>query len=169
MAFVVEDGTGLSNSNSFCDVAFYRTYLGDMGDTTATAKTDSDIQFALVKGTAYITETYRTAFSGRKAFRTQALPFPRYGAQEDSYRVEPNVIPLNLKKATCEAAKRSFTNDLFKDVKPGDSSVIEKSIGPITKRWAPGAYQSMVIYPVIEKLLAGLLNETWGVIRTIRS
>lgn len=169
MAFTLEDGTGLSNANSYCDVAFFKTYFGDLGDTEMVAKADGDIQTGLIKGTAYIEATYRLSFVGRKALATQALSFPRYSAYEDNFRVEPNVVPLNVKKATCEAAKRSYDYDLNKDIKPGEAGVVEKTVGPITKKWAPGSIVPFVVYPTIDKLLAGLMDEGYGVVRTVRS
>jgi hypothetical protein len=169
MAFTVETGAGLSNANSFCDVAFFKTYFGDLGDLVMTAKADSDIQIALVKGTAYIEETYRLSFVGRKVYAAQALSWPRYSAHEDQFRVEPNIVPVNVKKATCEAAKRSFLYDLNKDIKPGEAGVIEKTVGPITKRWAPNSIVPFVVYPAIDKLLAGLVEESYGILKTVRS
>lgn len=169
MAFVPEDGTGLSNSNSYCDVAFFKSYFGDLGDTTMVAKGDSDIETALVKATAYIEETYRLNFKGRQVLSTQALSWPRTCVYENQWHVESNIVPVNVKKAACEAAKRSFTIDLNKDIKAGEANVVEKTVGPITKRWSPGTYVPFVVYPVIDKLLAGLLLEGYGVVRTVRS
>lgn len=169
MAFVPEDGTGLSNSNSLCDVAFFKSYFGDLGDADMLARSDADIEFALVKGTAYLEETYRLDFKGRKVFATQALSWPRHCVWEEDFRVEPNIVPMNVKKATCEAAKRSFSFDLNKDIKPGEAGVVEKTVGPITKRWAPGSIVPFVVYPAIDKLLAGLVESGYGVVKAVRS
>lgn len=74
MAFVVEDGTGLSNATSYVTVQEYRDYYTDRG-IDKSGETDAQIQGYLVQATDFIDLEYK--FCGDKLVDTQALDFPR--------------------------------------------------------------------------------------------
>lgn len=169
MSFIVETGSIVAGATSYASIEQFLDYFTDLGDTSVESRDELDIEVALIKGTAYLDSTYRNSFKGRKVIATQSLQFPRYGLTEDGFAVDTRMIPANIIKATCEAANRSFTIDLFKDIKAGESNVVEKTIGPLTKKWAPGTYQVAITYPLIDKLLAGLVDSGYGIIKTVRS
>ena len=73
MAFVVEDGTGLENANSFCSVAFADSYFSDRGIAAWTGSNTVKEQ-ALVRATDYISN--RFTFRRDPYSEEQALPFP---------------------------------------------------------------------------------------------
>lgn len=115
MAFVVEDGTGLSNSNSYVTVAEFREYCATR-EIDVVADTDAEIQGNLVLATDYVDLTY--TFIGEATVDTQALQFPRTKDDEDYG------VPTKVKSATIEMtlSSRSGTN-LFSD---SDRSIIGK-------------------------------------------
>ncbi len=88
MAFVVEDGTGLTNSNSYISVAEYRAYC-ESREIDVTLDTDASIQGNLVLATDYLDMSY--TFVGEANTTTQALEFPR------TYNSVDLLIPLKLK------------------------------------------------------------------------
>jgi hypothetical protein len=92
MAFVVEDGTGLPNSNALISPAFYREYHTSRGRTISGSVTDVQIQGWVVRATDYITKRFGTRFAGSRTLTSQSLPFPRTGVTIDGS--EPAMILL---------------------------------------------------------------------------
>lgn len=83
MAFIVENGTGLSNANALISAGFYREYHTSRGRAIDGAVTDAQIQGWIVRATDYISKRFGTRFSGSRVSTTQALPFPREGVVID--------------------------------------------------------------------------------------
>ena len=84
---IVEDGTGLANSNSYASEDTLDTYCDDRGITLATG----DSEAALIRATAAIDATYRNRYPGYKTqLRDQALEWPRTSA----YGRGPNAAHL---------------------------------------------------------------------------
>ncbi len=122
MAFVVEDGTGINNANSYTTVQEFRDYCADRG-IDVVADTDAQIQGNLISATDYIdlTNTYK----GEATFDTQALQFPR------TYDDVDYSVPTKVKYATIEMALSSRSgSDLFSDSSGTVTSKREK-VGPI--------------------------------------
>ena len=136
MPFVVEDGTGLPDATSFITLAFFKEYADDRGRDYS-AHTDAAIEQAIVRGTFYLSESFR--WKGvRKRLRNnengyQALAWPRYGVydRESSYYdyardgtyygpgssyglygsyVDADSIPREVQWATCEAGLYELDN-----------------------------------------------------------
>jgi hypothetical protein len=107
MAFVVEDGTGISNANAYAAEAFVDSYHTDRLNAAWTSLTDSALkQAAIIKATDYI--DYRWDFIGdrKKAFELQSLKWPRIGAwvQVDEKTLLANQVPLQVQNACAEYA-----------------------------------------------------------------
>lgn len=112
MAFVVEDGTGLINSNAYTSVAFMRAYFADVGTTFAQA--DGLLQVAIIKATRYVENRFGGRWLGQREFPEvpQALGWPRlYVMQPDSCEYYTGV-PEPLQRAVSEYAARALTTEL---------------------------------------------------------
>jgi hypothetical protein len=96
VALVLEDGTGLTNSNTYCSVSEFQAYWTDRG-FDYTTYTHGQMERALIRATDHIELHYRSAFKGYRLVEDQALSFPRGCLYVDYYLVEG--IPTNLKKA----------------------------------------------------------------------
>jgi hypothetical protein len=93
---VVEDGTGLANSNSYASEAQLATYAADRNVTvTGTAAV------LLITAMDYIEQQ---PFKGNKNTKEQALQWPRFSVWIDSYSIDSDEIPLLLLEAQMEAA-----------------------------------------------------------------
>lgn len=111
MAFTVEDGTGLADSNAYVDAAYCDIYHGDRGHTawTDAGVNDTQKEQAIVRATDHIDRVYGWRFRGRRLTRDQALEWPRTGAEDnDGFSFDSNSIPLLLQKATAEFALRAL-------------------------------------------------------------
>jgi hypothetical protein len=167
MAFVVEDGTGLANSNALIDVAFADAYWTDRGGNTVwTASSEPQKQAAIVQATDYICGRFR--FKGTKYKEEQALEWPRvYCDSEDPQ------MPTNMKKAVAEYAMRARTAPLLADptVDATGGTVISKKekVGPLeeeTRYSEAQALRTFTPYPAADMLLRGLTSAFAN--RTIR-
>jgi len=155
MALVVENGTGLSNANSYVSIAEADAYFVDT-DPTWGLLTDPSKTTHLIKATRFIDGRYRTRFAGvRLRGRTQVLEWPRSGVQDiQGYPLQG--VPIEIKNATCESALRDIIGDLIPDV---DRGGMERAVtvGPIKIEYEPGAPGSKT-YEVIDNMLSGIMN-----------
>jgi len=111
MTIVVEDGTGLSNANSYVSGDDLTTYAEDRAITLASTDDDT-IEAALVRATAAIDGGYRMSFPGyRVQGRDQALEWPRLAAYDyEDILIDSTSVPDEIVQATCEAAIRELTD-----------------------------------------------------------
>lgn len=101
MAFVVEDGTGLANSNAYVSVAEADAYFVE--STNRWTGTSLAKQKAIVRATRAVDLLGDGRFKGIKLLSTQALAWPREDAY-DSDGYEMTGVPQYLKNAVFEAA-----------------------------------------------------------------
>lgn len=139
--FVVEDGTGLSTANSYCEVAFADDWHELNNNTTWAAAATLTKQLALSKATMYIDMRFGPKFRGLRESREQALEWPRLAAKDNDgwFFIDTTEIPLQLKRATAEYAFRLLTlTDLAPDPSsssnPGQVIEVEEVVGPIKTR-----------------------------------
>lgn len=134
MAFVAEDGTGLSNANSYIALAFADTYHADRGNASWALATEATRQAALIRATDYINKRFGKKFRGYKETKEQALEWPRTGAlDDDGFLLSgPDDIPRQLQFACSEYALRALTTTpLAPDNANVGLSLNREKIGPI--------------------------------------
>lgn len=112
MALIVEDGTGLSNAESFASVAFANTYHTNRGNALWTG-TDAVKEAALRKATDYIQAKYYPRWGGSRMTDAQALDWPRdYVVRSNSLTGTiywpNNAVPNDVAVATCILALKSL-------------------------------------------------------------
>jgi hypothetical protein len=178
MAVIVEDGTGLTSSNSYVSDDDLLDYAEARGVTLLNPTTQ-----LLVQATDWL-ET--KLFIGNKGSQTQSLQWPRIAYSPvplgivtyapyytypvyltvDGYIITSTMIPMRLKRAQMEAA---IQIDAGFDV----NAVIEQAVsfeqvGEIKVQYQEGSY-AQVYYPVAEKVLAPLLSQSAGNVRVGRA
>jgi len=95
-AVIVEDGTGLTNSDSYVTVAELIAYAGNRGVTlTGVAEVALHLAMDALEGREYI---------GDKEDEFQSLLWPRDNIFIDGFYVPPSAIPKLLKEAQMEFA-----------------------------------------------------------------
>jgi hypothetical protein len=162
MALIIEDGSGLPDAQSYVSVDEADAYLTARGKFDAWDEFDADEKGAfLVRAADYLGQAYRLGWAGNRRTAHQSLDWPRYAVpQIDAptfiYDVfyDPAVIPREVKNAQIEAAFRFLSGELAPDQ---SAPVIERTIGPITTKYAEGARQSPT-FPVIDRMLAPFLT-----------
>lgn len=150
MALVIEDGTGLINSESYLSVDDADAYFTARGDDAWTGA-DAVKEAALRKATQYMDATYR--WRGVISDTTQALGWPRSNAYDHEGR-DLNLVPQAVKDACAELAKAALSsdlaadysrNDLIKSVKAGSVEVEFDDDAPRTK-----------VYTLAARILSGV-------------
>lgn len=101
MSLIIEDGSGLTNAESYIDLAYLTDYANKR-NIDITGITEANI----IKAMDYFESGY--LFKGTKLKETQALTFPRYINNEVVY-------PVRIKNAVCELAIKSKSNELLAD------------------------------------------------------
>jgi hypothetical protein len=131
MPFVVEDGTGKTDSNAFISVAYFKAYCDLRGHTYS--DDDTLIEQAIVRATAYLSDSYRWAgerIKGRSAIGGgQALAWPRWDVvDDDGYSVPADSVPDEIERATAEVTRRELTTPgaMTPDYTPSERVKMEK-------------------------------------------
>lgn len=123
----VEDGTGLSNADSYASLAEANLYHANHGnvdwsDIDATTK-----EQLLRKATDYMVAQYRLQYAGYRRYSTQSLDWPRlYVPLIDSLSanvfpqyVDFDIVPTTVKNACAELALKACTAILMQDLTQG--------------------------------------------------
>jgi hypothetical protein len=162
MALVVEDGTGLSTAESYISVADASTYFTARGNTTwdalDTGEATAAREAALRKATDYMTAVYRDRWEGVRYTEDQALDWPRSGVVRDSWSVDIDEIPTEVKRACAELALKSASAALNPDLKQGKVSV---TVGPIKTEYDKNSPQ-YTRYKAIDAMLRPFLLSGGG-------
>ena len=164
MAFRAEDGTGLTNSNSYASVAEFVSFWADRG--VDYSDTDAElITAALINATDYIEMRWASKFIGKRSTEEQALAWPRDRAY-DKDLILLEGVPRKLKLAVYEYAKRALSADLAPDpsVDPNIRQLTE-TVGPIstTTIYAGGSsIDKWRAYPKADQWLKELCTQPGG-------
>jgi hypothetical protein len=146
----VEDGTGLEDANSYCDVSMADTYHEARGNEAWAAATTAKRAAALVCACDYLEGAYGRLFPGVRLNDRQRLRFPRYGIDG----VECSEIPAWLKEAQAEAALLEITEKgiLFESMNEG--GILRSWREGEVARGFQGGSDSIRRFPSILRLLA---------------
>lgn len=148
---IVEDGTGLSNSDSFISLADATIYMSNMGYTDW-ASMDEDSQNAQLRRASLFLATY--SFIGLELKpETQALCFPRYIPLPNQSKPNSTTIPQAVKNAQCELA-------MIDDLGSATNGTIEKmtKVDVIEIEYDTTYAAPTDNYPMVESILRKLLT-----------
>jgi hypothetical protein len=160
---IIEDGTGIANSNSYVTDSEYKAYANIRGK--AVGATQPEREANLILAMDYI-ESHRDQFKGQKTDYTQSLQWPRVAAYIDGYQVNSDYIPLELKRAQMEAALIGESTPLLKT---GDTSNLASfSVdGVYSESYHQGGSWQTVRTDTIDVFLQVLLNNAGGGINAV--
>jgi hypothetical protein len=134
MALIVENGTGLTDADSYISLAAFKAYADDRGyDYSAFA--DQLIEQKLRLGTQYVDTIQR--YKAQRLLATQALEFPREELYDWSGLLVTGV-PMRVKHATAELAFRALSGELYADLDRG-GQVQSESVAGISVTYKDGA------------------------------
>lgn len=169
IAIIVEDGSGVTNANSYSTVTNAREYAASRG---VVLPSDNDEVAAMLIRSADYLEAQACRYQGRRATSAQSLEWPRVGVILHCDEVPSFVIPKSLIAAQIQLAIAINDGfDLQPNVSPQDYVVREK-VGPIDTEYAdPTKVGIMPTFTGVNALLAPLFGECASnkfALRTIR-
>lgn len=143
-----------STADSYVTVAEADTYHENYGNTAwAAIATTALKEVALRKAAQYIDTK---SFRGVKVTSTQSLEWPRYNVVVDGYDISSLTIPSAIKAAQMEAALIASAQSLTPNLSNG--SVIEETVGKITKRYSDYTKDGGKKWSLVDKMLAGYVT-----------
>jgi len=180
VTLVLEDGTGLSNSNAYTNRTAADTYHGNKLRSDWQALSNDIKDAAIIRATEYIDSVYGKLFKGAPLVDTQSLEWPRELAY-DRYGRELVEVPAKLAQATAELAlfatrdgelmpRLPGPTETLAGVKAGNTSYgsikkQKKAVGPIITEVEFTVGQFSQSFPSVHALLQDLLNTTGRVYR----
>jgi hypothetical protein len=162
MAFIVEDGTQVASANAYITEAWLEQYAEDTGQTLASG----NVEAAIVRASIWIDGRYGMRFPGLIYGRTQGLLWPRSSSYDrNGYLVAEDAVPIEIKRATAEAAIRELADPgaLAPDVVASAGGAVKREkLGPLEVEYEAGTSAGATGpgFPVIDGILAPLL--AWG-------
>lgn len=172
MAVIVEDGTGLSNANSYITVAYANAYFAERNVTSWDALDDEVKLASLIKGTDYFELRWSHLLIGEVYKDTQSLSFPRLDIGTPIYDlIDPTLLigyatPEKIKRAICEYANRATSAELVTDISTTAGQATRVKIGVIEKETNFTANQkkpeTFATYPAADNLIKPYLKSISG-------
>ena len=151
--FVVEDGTGLTNSTSYVSVAEFLQYWENRGVdySTAGGYTEANIQVWLNDATAYTDLTQ--CWVGAISDEDQALAVPRTGWSDCYGRDVDDSVPGYLKNGVCEIAGKRQGVD---PEQVAEGNIASQSYGPVSISYKGASSGTSISYPTAERWFSKL-------------
>lgn len=174
MAFVVENGTGLSNATAYVSEADADAYVQEyyvVVPVEWSGITDQGREQHIQIATRWLDATFGGRFQGRKLQATQGLDFPRIWLYDYSRNLIPSdIVPLGIVRATTIVAVESSRGDDLIPNQADRSELKEKTtkvdVITTTKKWTGGASATPTkVYSLAEDLIREyLLGQGSGVL-----
>lgn len=156
MALILEDGTGLVNSNSYVSLAEAEVYFTSDLLTIAAWEALPDQENQLIWATRVLDQKvrWRGTTANNSTTIIQALRWPRQGMYDrDHNAVSATIVPIQVKQATCEMAKWMMTNDVTAGQNVDYLKMLKVDV--IELMWQDRVGQP-VLPALINEILAGL-------------
>lgn len=157
---IVEDGTGLTDSNSYVSVVFADDYFSARGVSEWADLENEAKENALVRATDYIDNIFQ--WYGQKKTSEQALHFPR----KNLFDYEGNEIagiPNCLRQAVCDAAVLSSKGTELFQTSNANGDVVSETIGELSFTYSKKSNEAVAgatLYDSINTKLRGLFKDT---------
>lgn len=168
MSLIVEDGTGITNANTYGTAAGARSYASARGVTLSAS--DAVVEPMLVNAMDYLNSL---TFVGKVVTDGQSLSWPRTCVFYSSGAAYPaNTIPSALVDAQYQLVIEQFNGiDILPstDWKSQGGFVIEDKVDVLTTKFSEKiGTTSRPLMPKVDALLSGLIGASSGRLRTVR-
>jgi hypothetical protein len=158
MTIIVEDGSGISDANSYVSLEDARIYVSSIG--LALPAPDEDAEAALLTAMIYIENQ---PYQGYRANTTQALQWPRKNVVSHGYPVASNVVPVAIWQAQARAAVMVGEGVTLTAEEYSSAVIVKEKVGPIETEYSD---KNMVLgtsqFPILDTYLSAYLNIIGG-------
>lgn len=166
MSYVVEDGSGRNDANSYVAVADADAYHVLYNNTEWAGLTNTVKQAALLYASQYIDANF--TFDGYISREEQTMAWPRLDAFDSESR-RLTGVPLKLKNAVCELALVHATTEAVNATFDRGGAVKQETVGPVSVTYMDGAGAG-VTYPFLEDILGTIcVSGSNGITKIVRS
>ena len=158
---IVEDGSIVTNANSYVDYDYAENYHTLRGNSAWADGNSTEKQYAIIRATQAIDSIYKGKWKGNPTkYGTQELEWPRSGVTVGSNSINDDIIPAAIKKSVCEAALRELTspNSMTPDLERG-GEIKRVKADVVEVEYMDGA-NSTTTFTAIDGLLADLVTGT---------
>lgn len=155
---IVEDGTGLKDSNSYVDVAFADDYFTSRGNTEWAELSETQKESLLINATDFIDNSFQ--WYGKKSSAEQSLRFPRKELT-DYEGLEIVGIPASIKQSVCDSALLLLQGKVLFNSVGEKGAVTSEKIGELSFTYATkdnGDVNRITNYDIINTKLRGLFK-----------
>lgn len=165
VALIVEDGSGVSDSNVYSDLDYAVEYCVMKGYDTFISLSEDEQKVALIRGTDFVDNFFHWKGVSLKG-QYQSMSFPRERIYDDrGYEIKG--IPDKLKKACIEAAylNASSGSDTLYNTTDVNGEVKRQRVDTLeveyfqSQKTTSSQVDYTSIYDVLNKLLKGLYKE----------
>jgi hypothetical protein len=127
---IIEDGTVVTDANTYYSLASADDYFEKRGNTTWIAYANDTKTYALIKACQYMDTL---TWNGVKSLSDQGLAWPRIGTvDEDGYAINSNEIHKRIKWAQAEIAYRFVLDtDVEPDIAAGSGAIKSEQVDVI--------------------------------------
>ena len=161
MALIIEDGSEVTNANSYVTDLEYTTYATLKGLTVGANAVKREVE--LLRAMDYL-QGFEDALKGTRASSTQELSYPRYNVSLYGFLLASDKIPKELKNTQFEAAAYAHVNTLT----PNETikNVSKEKLGDMEIEYFKGGQSSRVIVKRALVYLQPLLTSGDVLVRT---
>lgn len=152
-SFVVEDGTGLPNANSYVSLEEADDILiTNIHNASWNALTDTQKEHLLAWATSLLDA--KADWNGQKSYPSSALRWPRkYVVDRDNVPIPANIIPLQLKQATAQYARFLVDADRTSEQ---ETDGLTKIVVDVIELEFDSSYRLATVPSYIDDLLYGI-------------
>lgn len=151
MAFVAEDGSGLSTATSLVSLAAANAYWADRprrAEGRWADATDAEKEESLMRATQFLNGE---VLLGSPISSDQACVLPRYFPDSIGGVYYADGMPQPILDACCELANEDLAS-MLEPSRDRGGAVISETIGPLSFTYSDGA-PSGTTYPLVERLI----------------
>lgn len=151
MPLIIEDGTGVSDANSYVDLAEARDIASVRG--IALSDDNAELTTQLVRAADRIT-SYESEFSGVRTKDTQGLSFPRKGSFKYGSALQSDVVPSEIKRAQVMLA--DLIEQGYEIWTVQTNGIKREKVGPLETEYADSSTESVgnPVIPLIDSILS---------------
>lgn len=148
--FVVEDGTGRPDAESYCSVSFSDGYHAGRANSAWAALSLETKQAMLRNATDYMAQIYFGKWKGKQAHQFQALDWPRTGAWVNDFEIASTSVPLPVQRACAEFALKALDGSLSAEQ---GQAVKREKVGVLEVEYQDGSTAERA-FPGLDRMVA---------------
>ncbi len=166
MALTVEDGSGVTDADSYVSLDEADQYLEDKCEAQEWANTEVEEKEEILRfASMFLDGSY--SWKGSRSVEQQGLSWPRKEVRVDGITLSSTKVPDRIKKAVFELALKTAKAPILEDV---DSAPIKKeSFGPFSIEYGSTENGGQKKFAMVDFLVSPYVQGGGGTISIVRA